>query len=606
MVVDKHFKPFSFSRKSVMRIAAVLRDRCQPKKCSMECIKYCPKVRAGDETIVIGEDGKPVISEELCVGCGICVRKCPFDAIKIVGLPEALQDHLVHQYGKNGFRLFRLPVPKEGNCIGILGQNAIGKTTAINILSGNLIPNFGNIDGGGSWDIVLEKFKGTEIYNHFRELVDGKIKCIVKPQYIGGIPKILKGKVKDVLRRMDDDGKLDWVTQKLNMGAMMNKEIRNLSGGELQILAISAAMIKDADMYFFDEPSSYLDIHQRINMAKAIMELSKNKKVIVVEHDLAILDFICDFVHILYGEEGAYGIVTHAKPVRYAINSYISGYLKEENIRFSEPIEFQEHPPRERIDSTPLVTFEKLVKRFPEFELTVEPGTIRCGEVVGVVGPNAIGKTTFIKMLAGVTEPDEGKIDKRIRVSYKPQYLSGEKDDTVAEVVMTTAEKLITSGFHKVEIFDALEIKNLMEKSVSSLSGGELQRFAIALCLAHDADLYLLDEPSAYLDSKQRMRAGKVIKRVVEKLGKSAIIVDHDIYFIDMVSDALMVFDGEPGRRGIGRGPYSLHEGMNMFLKNINVTFRRDEETKRPRINKPGSYIDRKQKEIGEYYYSTY
>ncbi|RLF51323.1 MAG: ribosome biogenesis/translation initiation ATPase RLI, partial [Thermoplasmata archaeon] len=160
-----------------MRIAAVLRDRCQPKKCSMECIKYCPKVRAGDETIVIGEDGKPVISEELCVGCGICVRKCPFNAIKIVGLPEALQDHLVHQYGKNGFRLFRLPVPKEGNCIGILGQNAIGKTTAINILSGNLIPNFGNIDGGSSWDIVLEKFKGTEIYNHFRELVDGKIKC---------------------------------------------------------------------------------------------------------------------------------------------------------------------------------------------------------------------------------------------------------------------------------------------------------------------------------------------------------------------------------------------------------------------------------------------
>ncbi|MCD6237386.1 MAG: ribosome biogenesis/translation initiation ATPase RLI, partial [Thermoplasmata archaeon] len=109
--------------------------------------------------------------------------------------------------------------------------------------------------------------------------------------------------------------------------------------------------------------------------------------------------------------------------------------------------------------------------------------------------------------------------------------------------------------------------------------------------------------PSAYLDSKQRMLASRTIRRVIEKLGKSALIVDHDVYFIDMISDALMVFEGTPGKEGIGRGPFSLHEGMNLFLKSVDITFRRDEDTKRPRVNKPGSYIDRQQREIGEYYY---
>ncbi|HEX17666.1 MAG TPA: ribosome biogenesis/translation initiation ATPase RLI [Thermoplasmatales archaeon] len=589
-----------------MRIAVVIKDRCQPKKCSMECIKYCPRVRTGDETIVIGEDGKPIISEELCVGCGICVNKCPFDAIRIVGLPEELETDLVHQYGKNGFRLFRLPIPKECSCVGIIGPNSIGKTTAIKILSGNLVPNLGDVEREASWDRVLDEFRGTEIYNHLKDLADGRIRSVVKPQYIDGIPKILKGKVKDVIKRLDSSDRFDMVVDELGMKEMLNKEVANLSGGELQVLAISAAMVKDADIYFFDEPSSYLDIHQRLKVARVIMELSKRKKVMVVEHDLAILDFMCDSVHILYGDEGAYGIVTHAKPVRYAINSYISGYLKEENIRFSEPIEFHEHPPKERLDLPLLVTFEKISKRFSGFELIVETGAIRSGEVVGVVGPNAIGKTTFVKILAGIIEPDKGRMDRKVSVSYKPQYLSAESDDLVKDIIYRSAEKLLTSKFHKAEIFDALGIRNLLEKSLSSLSGGELQRLAIALCLSKDADLYLLDEPSAYLDSKQRMRAGKTIRRVMEKLGKSALVVDHDVYFIDMISDALMVFEGEPGRRGIAFGPYSLHEGMNRFLRSVDVTFRRDEDTKRPRINKPNSYMDRKQREMGEYYYSMF
>ena len=588
-----------------MRIAVLLRDRCQPKKCSLECIKYCPRVRSGDETIIIGEDGKPIISEELCVGCGICVHKCPFDAIKIVGLAQELETDLIHQFDKNGFRLFRLPIPKEGTCVGILGKNGIGKTTAIKILSGNIKPNLGRFDNTPDWDEILEQFKGTALYEHMKALADNRIRNVVKPQYVDMLPKVMKGKIKDILKKADERDKFGEIVEKFSLHKILDKHIekKEISGGELQLLAIAATFLKDADIYFFDEPSSYLDIFQRLKVAILIRELSQKKKVMVVEHDLAVLDFLCDNVHLMYGEEGAYGVVAYPKGVRHAINTYLSGYLKEENIRFSEGIEFHAHPPRRRQDLEPVISFGDIVKEYNGFKLEVKGNTIRKGEVVGIVGPNSIGKTTFVKILAGVIEPTAGKIEKKIKISYKPQYISPQFDGTVKELLYQDAEEIFASNFLKEEVFNPLKIKYLLEKKVKELSGGELQRLAIALCLGKEVDLYLIDEPSAYLDSEQRMAASRTIRRVIEKLGKSALIVDHDVYFIDLVSDALMVFSGEPGKHGIAQGPFDLHTGMNIFLKDVGITFRRDEDTLRPRVNKLGSYMDRMQREIGEYYY---
>jgi len=589
-----------------MRIAVTIKDRCKPKNCSMECIKFCPRVRAGDETITRGEDGKPVISEELCVGCGICVHKCPFDAIKIIGLAEELEIDLVHQFGRNGFRLFRLPIPKKGSCIGILGPNGIGKTTAINLLSGQTKPNLGDYDDEPSWDDILEYYAGTELHNHFKSLASKEVKSVVKPQYVDRLPKIMEGKIRNVLKKTDSSDTFDIVVEKLGLAGILNKDIGKgtISGGELQLVSIAAALLKDVDLYFFDEPSSYLDIHQRLKVAHIIKELSEKKKVLVIEHDLAVLDFLCDNVHLVYGDEGAYGVVTHTRGVRHAINTYLSGYLKEENIRFGEKIEFFAHPPKKRQDMNILITYDNLAKSFKEFSLEIERGIIRQGEIIGVVGPNAIGKTTFVKMLSGVIEPSSGKIEYDVKVSYKPQYISPDFSGTVREFLEWKAQQLFTSSFFKAEIFKPLNLKYLLDKQMDTLSGGELQRIAIANSLVQEADIYLIDEPSAYLDSEQRMVTSRTVRRVIEKSGKSAMIVDHDVYFIDMISDALIVFDGEPGKKGNGRGPFSLHEGMNRFLKDVDITFRRDEETHRPRVNKPGSYMDRTQRQDGEYYYS--
>ena len=588
-----------------MRIAVLLRDRCKSKRCAIECIKYCPRVRAGDETIVMGEDNKPIISEDLCVGCGICINKCPYDAIKIIGLAEELKTDLVHQFGKNGFRLYRLSIPKKGSCIGILGQNGIGKTTAIKILSGQIKPNLGDYEDEPNWDDILEYYSGTELYEHFRGLSDNKITCVLKPQYVDKLPKTLEGKIGDILKKGDNSGNFDTVVEKLGIENILDKEIQKgtISGGELQLISVAAALIKDVDLYFFDEPTSYLDIYQRLKVARIIRELSKEKKVIVVEHDLAVLDFQCDNVHIMYGTEGAYGVVTFPRSVRHAINTYLSGYLKEENIRFGEKIEFSARPPKQRQDMSILVSYDNLTKSFKDFNLDVEKGIIRHGELVGIVGPNAIGKTTFVKMLAGVIKPTEGTIEYDLKVSYKPQYISPEYEGTLRDFFEKNAQKLFNSSFFKAEVYEPLHLKYLLDRQLETLSGGELQRVAIASCLVKDADIFLIDEPSAYLDSEQRMVVSRMLRRVMEKSGKSAMIVDHDVYFIDMVSDALIVFDGESGKHGKAQGPYSLHEGMNRFLKDVDITFRRDEDTQRPRVNKPDSFMDRKQKQSGEYYY---
>ena len=587
-----------------MRIAVLLKDRCQPKKCNLECIHYCPPVRTGVDAIAMGDKGKPVISEELCVGCGICIHKCPFEAIKIIGLPQELEGELVHQYGKNAFRLYRLPVPRKGQVIGLLGPNGIGKTTAFSILSGQIVPNLGDFDHKGDWDKVLEKYSGTEIHDYFKGLAVGKIKTSMKPQYVDKLPAIHKGKVSELLKKVDDHGRVTEVAERLGVRGVLSRDISKLSGGELQRIALAATLLKDSDVYFFDEPSSYLDIYQRLEVAKVIQELSEHKQVVVIEHDLAVMDFLADLVHIMYGDEGAYGVMAQPRPVRTAINVYLDGYLREENIRFRDTqIKFETRPPRSDWQSESLVDFPALTKRFKTFTLHVAAGSIKKGEVVGAVGPNATGKTTFVKMLAGEIEPSSGKLVGEVTVSYKPQYIKPEFDGTVREMLSSAIGKDFESGFFQAEVAHPLNLKYLMEKDVQTLSGGELQRVAVAECLGKSADIYLIDEPSAYLDSSQRMVASKTIRKVIEKIGKSAVVVDHDVYMIDLISDSLMVFSGEPSAKGSAEGPMKMREGMNRFLKDVEITFRRDQDSRRPRINKKDSRLDREQKSKGEYYY---
>lgn len=602
-----------------MRIAIIDRSRCRPKDCSHECQRFCPRVRTGDETVVFpeGPTKPPVIVEELCSGEGICVKKCPYKCISIINLPEELDEDTSHRYSQNGFKLFRLPIPKEGRVLGLIGPNGVGKTTALRILAGELKPNLGRYDDPPEWDEIIRAYRGSEIQPFLERMRDGKIVPVHKPQSITDLPKvknIADRPISELLEAADSSGRLKELKEDMGLNEIWDREIKFLSGGELQRVAITAAIVREGDIYFFDEPTAYLDVRERLRVGRAIRALSEaGKTVVVVEHDLSILDYVSDLICIFYGEPGAYGIVSHPHGTRVGINIFLDGYIPDENMRFRDTsISFKGMTGGQEEWQSSEVLFEygDMKKKFKDFTLEVRGGQVTKSQIVGILGPNGIGKTTFVKMLAGVIEPDEGEAPKHtksgfeLRISYKPQYIQTDFPGNVRMYIHEAGSDSLNSAEFRTTVIRRLGLENLMDRQVSELSGGELQRATIARCLAKEADIYLFDEPSAFLDIEQRLAASRAIRRIVQSRTKTAFVVEHSLLMADYLSDSMVVFSGTPGVRGKASSVTPLKDGMNAFLRIMGVTFRRDPQSGRPRVNKAGSQMDQQQKAEGRYYYT--
>ena len=589
----------------VLRVAVIDRDICNPDKCNHECQRFCPPVKMGIMAVEFKE-GIPYINEPLCIGCGICVNKCPFNAITIVNLPQELEEEMVHRYDVNGFRLFRLPMPIRNQVLGIIGRNGTGKSTAIKILAGKIIPNLGDYTREGDVDKVLEYFSGTQLYYYFKDLYNEKIRVSYKPQEVYLTPKVVKGRVREILSRVDETGRLDYIVDRLNLAKSLDKDVKQLSGGEVQRFVVAAALLRDADVYLIDEPSSFNDIFERMALAKLISEYSReNKFIVLVDHDLAFLDYVSDQISVVYGEPGTYGIFTRNESVRTGINIFLDGYIPGDNIRFRDKkIIFERPRPSHKVEEYPILKYVGLEKSLNGFKLMVEDGEIYNGEVIGVVGPNSIGKTTFFRILVGELKPDQGEIIVGpSRIAYKPQYITPEYDGTVQDFLLEKAGSRALSGQAVDGLLKPLNLYKLLDRKVKDLSGGELQKLYVSATLLMDADMYLLDEPSAFIDVEDRLTLANAINRFIKLNGKPAAVIDHDLIMIDAVSDRVIVFKGEPSIEGYALRPLNKVDAMNIFLKEIGITLRRDRHSGRPRINKLDSRLDRYQKEIGEYYF---
>jgi len=502
-----------------------------------------------------------------------------------------------------------LPVPRSGEVLGLVGTNGIGKSTALRVLSGNMKPNLGRFESPPEWDEIFKFFRGNELQNFFQKLLKADLKALIKIQYVDSVAKSKAALivVGQRLRAVDKRGLFDHVVDMLDLDNILERQIGQLSGGELQRFIIALTCVQVADIYMFDEPSSYLDVKQRLKAARMIRSLiaeDSQTYVICVEHDLSILDYLSDFICCLYGQPGAYGVVTMPMSVRQGINIFLAGFIPSENMRFrDEELNFrvkenvQETTKNQTDGASEAAKDNKVLHKYPEmsktlgaFKLIVQPGTFKPSEIVMMLGQNGTGKTTLIKLLAGILKPDQEDVEMpKLTISYKPQTIAPKFQGTVQELLYTKLKDSWNSSIFKTEVLIPLNIEALLDNEVQTLSGGELQRVAIVLGLAKPCDIYLIDEPSAYLDSEQRVIAAKVMKRWIVGAKKSAFIVEHDFIMATYLADKVICFEGIPAKEATCTSPESLITGMNKFLKMMDITFRRDPTNYRPRINKHGS-----------------
>lgn len=609
--ISNAMAPSAPSASKEERIAIINTDKCKPAKCRQECKRSCPVVRMGRLCIEVAPTSKiAFISETLCIGCGICVKKCPFEAINIVKLPTNLEKETTHRYSANSFKLHRLPTPRVGQVLGLVGTNGIGKSTALKILAGKQKPNLGRYDDPPDWAEILKYFRGSELQNFFTKVLEDNIKALIKPQYVDNLPRAVKSRatVNELL-----DGKLqrnnkDEVVATCDLQAVLDRDVHNLSGGELQRFAIAMSCIQNANMYMFDEPSSYLDVKQRLNAARTIRSLlDPDTYVIAVEHDLSVLDYLSDFICCLYGVPSVYGVVTMPSPVRDGINIFLDGYIPAENMRFREDsltFKIAETADDAEIERSSSISYPSMSKKLGSFELSIDSGSFTNSEIIVFLGENGTGKTTFVKMLAGKLAPDTGA-DKlpQLNVSLKPQTITPKFQGTVRMLLLKQIKAAFMHPQFQTDVVKPMSLDNIIDQDVQTLSGGELQRVALVLALGKPADIYLIDEPSAYLDSEQRIQASKVIKRFILHSKKTAMIIEHDIIMATYLADRVIVYEGTPSIKAHARSPESLLTGMNSFLAMLDVSMRRDPTNMRPRVNKYNSIKDKEQKSSGQYFF---
>eukprot|EP00796_Vickermania_ingenoplastis_P009995 gene9997-6977_t len=601
-------KSKSEEQSKITRIAIVNADRCKPSKCSLECHKCCPVVLQGKLCIEVNKKSTiSKISEELCIGCALCVKKCPMDAIRIINLPSNLEKETIHRYGPNSFKLHRLPLPRPGQVLGLVGANGTGKSTALSILNGKVQPNLGQHRNPPTWDEIFRYFRGSEHQAYFHRLREENLRVVLKPQFVDKIPKTAKGSVGELLKKNNEKDTLEHYTSILELSHLTERALEKLSGGELQRFAIAITCMKDAQVFMFDEPSSYLDVRQRITAAQIIRALlTETNYVIVVEHDLSVVDYMSDFVCVLYGVPGIYGVVTMPYGVREGINIFLDGFVPTENLRFrDESLTFRiaEEVEEEMKKRTAMNTYPTMTKSMGTFTMSVEGGSFSDSEIIVLLGENGCGKTTFIRLLAGRLAPDGDAQVPKLAISYKPQTISPKFQGTVRDLLQTKIYDMFCHPQFQTDVLKPLTIEELLDQEVQNLSGGQLQRVGLCMALGTPANIYLIDEPSAYLDSDQRIIASRVIKRFILHSKRTAFVVEHDFIMATYLADKVIVYEGRPGINTKANTPCGLLDGMNKFLKSLSITFRRDPTNFRPRINKMDSVKDREQKESGNYFY---
>ena len=456
--------------------------------------------------------------------------------------------------------------------------------------------------------------------DYFKNLYSGKLTFSIKDQKI---KQMIKGDenitVADYINKFDVDQNIlkSDAFLMLKLDKLLDHKINTLSGGELQKLLCWVTCAKKADVYIFDEPSNFLDIKQRMEIVQIIKYVcSHDTYVLIVEHDLSMLDYASDEVNIVYGKGAAYGIISTSMGLSTGLNNYMEGELKDQNIRFrTEPFNLKSYSEvasnsiqKKSNDLTNCLTYESTILEYPDFKLTVPQGLINLnGSINVILGENGIGKTTFMNYISSNT--DLGISYKTQHVNIKQYMNSDGTFPTVQELLYNNINSEYLNPVFQTNVLKILDIKSIEDKHINELSGGELQKVTICYTLGTPANIYLLDEPSSNLDIENRLRCITAIKKFADNSNKCIFIIEHDIMMAvalsQEINSKILFIKKEQNKDNIKNceisEPLDFSTGINLFLKELGITMRISGGG-RPRINKYGSRLDTEQKNKGIYY----
>mmetsp|Transcript_43610 Transcript_43610/g.68279 ORF Transcript_43610/g.68279 Transcript_43610/m.68279 type:complete len:372 (+) Transcript_43610:147-1262(+) len=367
--------------------------------------------------------------------------------------------------------------------------------------------------------------------------------------------------------------------------------------------------VQNCNVMIIDEMSSYLDLKQKLKVSKLIrnrIDEDPDLYVLLSEHDLSIIDYLSDNICCMFGIPGAFGIVSVPYPTNDGINIFLSGHLPKENLKFRNSIidfsKLNSVSEKKSIQSNECFSYPSMEKKFNSFHLVIESGEIYSNEILVLLGENGTGKSTYLKIISGFIRPEKECLNMKTKqVSYKPQKISPSFCGTVEELLDEKLGKLTADKYFMQNILSSVNLTHLGNKKVNNLSGGEVQKLAIILCLAKNAQIYVLDEPSAYLDVEQRIEISKVLKNFSKHYCRSVLIVEHDFTMAAYLADRVVLFSGKPGKKCTAKRPMVVNNGFNLFLEELGITFRKDEYSNRPRINKKNSIKDLEQKKMGKH-----
>ena len=322
-----------FSCVTIIRILSINYDKCKPDLCGYACLKYCPLVIKGQKNVITirRETGKPIINNKTCLmakkgTCGVCINKCFPRALSVTNLPAIeTAGLLVHCYDENGFRFFGVPQIHRGKVVGLLGVNGIGKSTLLNILAGEQ-PNGGNyLSVKDGYQTFLSHLTISSFRQYLTDLENSSQKVALKPQIFTYLTE-LSTPVSEILANNSNNGffSLNEVIELMELESILSRYPNEMSGGELQRLAIGLVLLEDTDVYLIDEPCTFLDFRQRIKMAKIFHQIAATgKTVFIAEHDIAILDFQSDLIYLFYGEPHKFGVISRlAYSTKKGINNF--------------------------------------------------------------------------------------------------------------------------------------------------------------------------------------------------------------------------------------------------------------------------------------------